>query len=135
MISTPKSVPVNVSVTRGPVSHLVAISAGQPGGIVVLVLKPGMYRVGSPNVVAGGRLYGAGSTERTVRVRMGRTTTVAIRYAAVSSASSLTVSGLTQSSISFTWSAPKGAKFALRRSSGMVPVSGRTQGTAVPCPW
>lgn len=105
---------------------------GQRGRIVLLVLKPAVYRIGSPNVVVGARLYGAASTERTARVRKGLMTTVAIRYAAVSSSSSLTVSGITQSSISFTWSAPKGARFALRRTSGTVPAAAPTEGTAVP---
>jgi hypothetical protein len=129
-IRTPAGVAANVRLA-GPGSALFAKRSAGSAVSITRQLATGRYRVVPEAAVSGGVLYASGS-HQSLTVVAGRSERITVRFAKVASASSLHVSSISASSISLAWSAPAGAGFALRRTTGSQPAASRHAGTAVP---
>lgn len=130
-IVTPLGVPATVELV-GRSTAVAAKAAPGTRAEVPLTVPAGTYRVQPQAVMHDGRRYEAPAPGRDVVVRAGQATTALVIYAGVPGASGLRASGITQSGISLTWSAPGGSAVSLRRTPGDTPVARRDQGTAVP---
>lgn len=129
-ISTPRGVPVNV-LLRGGRDGVAAKPAAGRQAKVTLSLAARRYRVRARPVAFKGRFYLGSSDRELVRVVTGRTARVRVRYRSVPSSSRLRATKIDASSLSLTWSAPRGASFALRRAPGRDAPGRRTTGVGV----
>src|ERR1022692_113737 len=128
-IRAPRGVPADVTLT-GPRKTVFAKAAAGPSKSVSRKLPTGNYRVRPQPVISKGVLYQSPS-HQIVTVAAGRTIRITVTFSRAPSASALHVTGISTTSISLAWSAPKGATFALRRTAGSPPAINRRAGTAV----
>lgn len=129
-ISAPRGVPGTVLV-KGGKRFVAAKPTKGRSKTVRLTLPARRYSVAPQLVTFRNRLYVARATVRRVRVRAHRTVRVNVRYRAARAASRLHPTSVTRSSVSLTWSAPKGTRFALRRAAGGAAPTSRRGGVRV----
>ncbi|MFJ7218886.1 choice-of-anchor L domain-containing protein [Amycolatopsis sp. NPDC098790] len=130
-ITTPAGVPANITLT-GKTQHVVAKPPAGTATTVNLTMPTGLYRVDLPRITFGGTAYTAHLLIPFTVVLPGKTTPLKVSYTAEPGAHDLHATAISQSSVTLTWAAPKGAKFALRRTVGTKPATHVFDGVDVP---
>lgn len=131
VISAPAGVPANVRL----MGKTVVIAAKPPGttsSVVELPLATGVYHVDIPDVTFNGSRYVGSASRPNVILGPGDKPSVQVSYQADGGATALHLTKTGQTTMSFAWSAPAGARFSLRRSLGRTLPASRNDGTDVP---
>jgi hypothetical protein len=130
-INAPDGVPANV-LLRGRARLVAAKPPAGTATTVNLSAAAGEYRVKLPAINFGGVRYVGRSSRREVGIRAGRSTSLAVTYAAEPGARDLHTVSISQTGLTLTWTAPAGSKFSLRRSTGQTAPRSRSRGVKVP---
>lgn len=135
-ITAPEGVPAAVRVSGivtagGRVTRVATKPAAGTSATVRLTVPAGVFAVTPSRVVVGGVTY-ASRSSRPVVVAVPRLTfPVDVGFTAAEGARDLHADSLARTEVGLSWTAPPGARFALRRTTGESPVLVRTQGTEV----
>jgi hypothetical protein len=100
-------------------------------GVLLVLAAVGMLGSSASAFAGEANLIPSASSEQTLSREVPANAAVAGRSTAARATTSLGVTALTQSSISLTWTAARGARFSLRRTNGISPASRRSQGRGV----
>jgi Putative Ig domain len=117
-IRTPAGVPANVTL-RGRTPHILAKSAAGTDRVVRRTLPIGRYRVQLPPIDVRGVLY-IGHAPETIVIRSGHSARLTATYQRSQSASNLRIVGISRSTITVAWTAPKRSTVMLRRTVGSI---------------
>jgi hypothetical protein len=130
-ITTPADVPANITLT-GKTQHLAAKLPAGTTTTVNLAMPAGVYWVDLPRITFGGSSYTAHLLIPLLVVLPGKTTPLKVNYDAEPGAHDLHATAISQTSLALAWAAPKGTKFALRRTAGTKSATHAFEGVDVP---
>ncbi|KRF21002.1 hypothetical protein ASG90_00875 [Nocardioides sp. Soil797] len=129
VMKAPKGVPAQV-LLRGKSKKIATKKATSTKTKKVLKVRPGRYRIKPSVSTYDGRSYAPKVKRSSVKAKAGRTVRVTVVWKKVAPPAGLEITATTRSSIDLAWSG-KGTSFELRRTSGDVAPTQRSQGTRI----
>ncbi|PTL58574.1 fibronectin type III domain-containing protein [Paraconexibacter algicola] len=130
-IRTPSGVPATATLRAG--ARRVVAAKADRGTVLrrTLKLRAATYTVDAAVLQHDGRLYGPAASPARVRIRARRSAKLTLRYVLLPTASALTPSEISPTTLSFSWSGPAGASYVVRRAPGFDAPATPSAGTAV----
>lgn len=130
-IVAPVDVPGNVVLT-GKTRHVAAKPRAGTSTTVTLTMAAGAYHVNLPRVPFGGTVYIGQSSRPEVVIRPGQTFGLVVTYVAEEGSRGLHATAVSQTGLTLSWNAQEDSRFSLRRTTGAVPATQRSDGVEVP---
>lgn len=131
--STPDGVPglTELLTTRGAVGGVTTKAVAGITATTSVTVPAGVYKVEPRPVMAGGVRYVGVPSSNTVKAKAGTTANVTVTYTKSKGVQDLTVTNLTPTSVSLSWSVPAGGQVQIRRTEGKAAASSPSQGVAL----
>lgn len=131
LIQAPDGVPANV-LLQGRAKMVATKPPAGTSATVTLSMPTGLYSVNLPAITYGGVRYVGHSRKPAVLILPGIKSSLTVTFTADGGARDLNLATVSQTGLQLSWTAPAGARFSLRRSTGSNAPKRRGQGTGIP---